>query len=95
MVKEDVFDIVPGGGVNDSGKPIAKMAILKDGKPWVTSTTTYHTMDVEGLNKLMSVGNEWLSKKKLTGLNIHEVLKLEREAANFLVDLGEQVAKGK
>lgn len=93
MPKQGSFDITLGGAIDADGKPNATATITKDGSDWVTSTTVFHTMTAEEFANFQAECNKFLTGKKLHNLNIHEVLNSYREAARFMVKMGEDAAK--
>jgi hypothetical protein len=92
MAKGGDYSIIPGGGIDSNGHPFATAAIVKDGKPYVTSVNTYHTMTMDEFNAFSTITGAWFGKQKLTNLSQKEVVKLEKEGSKMLTDLGDQAA---
>lgn len=92
MGKGGDFSIVPGGGIDSNGHGFATMAILKDDKPYVTNLTTYHTMTLAEFDNFAKITGAWLAKQKLSNLSQKDVVKLQKDGAKFLTDLGDQAA---
>jgi hypothetical protein len=92
MPKSGTFDVVLGGGIVN-GVATATATISKDGKPWLKNTTEYLTMTPDQFTNLKAATDKFTTKKKLTGLNVHQLLVLYEQGANFLIDLGKQAAK--
>jgi len=92
MPKQGTFDTVLGGGIVN-GIPTATALINKDGVGWIRNTTEYLIMTPAEFANLKAETDKFTVKKKLTGLNIHQLIALYEQGAKFLIDLGKQAAK--
>ena len=79
----------------DGSTVLGRASVTKDGKPFVDYTATYYNMEPWQITALNSLVQDFLLKRPHKGLTVHQMQQLQKDFMKVLLDLGDEVTKGK